>query len=292
MDWIPILKLGIAFVVLTLASWSDWKNRTAPDSCWIIIGTAGIVFMAIQMISDGVPPLFFLSLVAISVFFYDIFWDRKGLFEGGSGDLGLVLYTISFLSLAVLIGLYWNHFYLWKLLTVIIVIFLIIALYYIDIIKGGADAKALIALTILFPTYPVFASFPLIPIPGDLAMILFPFSLLVLFNAALFMMASPLVLFIYNMIKGDIKFPYMFFGYRIRVSEAKNKFVWSMERVENGQIVRSVLPNTVDEEDNLAHLEAQGVEYIWVTPKIPFLIPITASLVFSSTVGNIFFYFF
>jgi len=292
MDWIPFLKLGIALVVLSLASWSDWKTRIAPNSCWIIMGTAGIVFLVLQMIRDGVPPLFFLFLIVVSVFFYDIFWDRKGLFEGESGDLGLALYTSAVLSLVVLIVIYWNHFYLWKLVMIIVVILLIIALYYFDVIKGGADAKALIALTILFPAYPVFDSFPLISIPGDLAMVLFPFSLLVLFNAALFMMVFPLFFMIYNIIKGDIEIPFMFFGYRTRVSEAKDKFVWSMERVENGQIVRSILPNTVDEEKNLSLLETHGAEYIWVTPKIPFLIPITASLVFSSMVGNIFFYFF
>jgi prepilin signal peptidase PulO-like enzyme (type II secretory pathway) len=44
-----------------------------------------------------------------------------------------------------------------------------------------------------------------------------------------------------------------------------------------------------DEEENaiLDALQQAGVEKIWVTPKIPFLIPITISIVFSAVVGNV-----
>jgi prepilin signal peptidase PulO-like enzyme (type II secretory pathway) len=38
-------------------------------------------------------------------------------------------------------------------------------------------------------------------------------------------------------------------------------------------------------------LEKSGADMIWVTPKIPFLIPITVSVLFSSIVGNIIFLF-
>ena len=47
----------------------------------------------------------------------------------------------------------------------------------------------------------------------------------------------------------------------------------------------------IGSEEILDELEGAGVNRIWVTPKIPFLIPLTISLLFSVFVGNIFFYF-
>lgn len=292
MDWLALLRVCIAFGVLAVASWSDWKSRTASDSYWIIIGTAGLTFLCMQLLEDGVPPLFFLFPLSLGIIFYDLFWDRPGLLEKGSNDMAIVLYVVAFICLGTLLIIYWDSSYLWEMMVIIIVFLLIMVLYYLDVIKGGADAKALIALTVLFPSYPVFAGFPLISIPSDLAMLLFPFSILILFNAALLVMIFPISFMFYNLVRGDVKFPLMLFGYRMTIEEARRKFVWSMERVENGSIVSSLFPNgSEDEEKVMAHLEANGAEHVWVTPKIPFLIPITISLLFSALVGNLFFYF-
>jgi len=287
-----LLRVCIAFGVLTVASWSDWKSRMASDSYWIIIGTAGLTFLCMQLLEDGVPPLFFLFPLSLGIIFYDLFWDRPSLLEKGSNDMAIVLYVVAFICLGTLFIIYWDSSYLWELMVIIIVFLLIMVLYYLDVIKGGADAKALIALTVLFPSYPVFAGFPLISIHSDLAMLLFPFSILILFNAALLVMIFPISFMFYNLVRGDVKFPLMLFGYRMTIEEARRRFVWSMERVENGSIVSNLFPNgSEDEEKVMAHLEANGAEHVWVTPKIPFLIPITISLLVSALVGNLFFYF-
>jgi hypothetical protein len=36
-------------------------------------------------------------------------------------------------------------------------------------------------------------------------------------------------------------------------------------------------------------LRAAGISRVWVTPKIPFIIPLTVSLIFVAIVGNVFF---
>jgi preflagellin peptidase FlaK len=135
--------------------------------------------------------------------------------------------------------------------------------------------------------------FPLIQIPSELVQYFFPFVILVLFNAALFLMVFPISFAFYNAIKGDSKFPLMFFGYKMNVDDARSKFVWTMERVEEGERKTSLFPKGDYKHDEiLDELEAVGADKIWVTPKIPFLIPLTISLIFSAFVGNIFFYFF
>ena len=171
------------------------------------------------------------------------------------------------------------------------IMFLIfILLYQFDIIKGGADAKALIALAILFPLYPLIETLPLIHLPYDAAQFVLPFPLLILFNAAVLTIAVPVFLLFYNMVKKDIRFPAMLFGYKLPLAVAKTKFVWPMERVENGAVKFSVFPKGEDfTEADFDHLAALGLQEVWVTPKIPFLIPIAASLLFSVIIGNVLF---
>ncbi len=157
-----------------------------------------------------------------------------------------------------------------------------------DVIKGGADAKALIALAILFPTYPFIGSFPMIALPTDLWRYMFPFALLIMFNAAILVIVVPAVMFFYNLAKRDLKFPAMLFGYRMGVEEAKHRFVWPMEYFEDGVKRMTLFPRDSEHSDaQLDGLTAAGVGEIWVTPKIPFLIPIAASLILSTIVGNL-----
>jgi len=80
---------------------------------------------------------------------------------------------------------------------------------------GGADAKALMTLAVLFPTYPVFY------LPGDayplVATSLGVFSMTILTNAVLVGLAYPLYLGARNAIRGDLA-SIMFFGRRTDVA--------------------------------------------------------------------------
>jgi hypothetical protein len=168
----------------------------------------------------------------------------------------------------------------------------IMLLYQFDVIKGGADAKALIALSIMFPIYPVIGPLPLIPVPFETAQFVLPFPLVVLFNAAILTLAVPVALFAFNVSRRRFRFPAMFIGYVLPIAEAKNKYVWPMERFEDGERKLILFPGpSEDTGADFDRLAEAGIQEVWVTPKIPFLIPITASLVFSVVVGNLLFLF-
>ena len=292
MDVIPIVKVAVSCLVLLLASRSDWKTRMASDSFWIVLGGFGILFLALKMTSDGVSLLYLLFLVPLAVIFFDTFWDRKGMFEDGMNPVPIGVYLAAFVILGALIGMFWQSAYLWELMTILVMFAIIILLYQFNMIKGGADAKALMALSIVFPVYPVIDSLPLIVIPVDVAQYAFPFSLLILFNAALLTIVVPIGMFFYNLARGSRKLPVMFFGYRMTVSEARKKFVWPLEYVVEGGRKLTLFPKTMDSyEEVYDALEKSGADTIWVTPKMPFLIPITISILFSSVVGNIIFLF-
>ncbi len=287
MEWLDLLRLLVAVVVLVVASYSDWKTRMASDLYWILLGFVGLALIAYQIVSTGADPLFLLFLVPLAVVFFDIFWERKGILEGGINPLPLLLYLAAAACLIYLAFAFWEELLFWQLLDILIMFGLLILLYQIDIIKGGADAKSLIALSLMFPIYPMVGGFPLISVPNELSMLIFPFSLLVLLNAAILSLVVPLGLFFYNLAHRDLVFPAMVLGYRTSIDDAKKKFVWPMQRVDNDHLKFVYFPKEDEENEKILQaLAAFGAKFIWVTPKIPFLLFITAGLVVSAVLGN------
>jgi hypothetical protein len=114
MDWMSVLKVVIAFTVLAVAARADWKTREASDRFWIIIGVAGMAFLAVQVVLDSADLAYLLMLLPIAIFFMDIFWDRKGMFEDGISPLPLAMYALSFGILAVMTYLYHEELYFWR----------------------------------------------------------------------------------------------------------------------------------------------------------------------------------
>jgi preflagellin peptidase FlaK len=292
MDWMPIARLAIAIAVLLYGSYTDWKTRTASDTCWLAMGIAGLAFLAFEMIDSGEDLTYLLMLVPIGWLFFDLLIDRKGLFESGVNYLPLSLYIVSFAVLGYMFYAFREEAYFWALISIPLMFLVYFILYIVDVVKGGADAKALIALSLLLPIYPIIGAMPLLDLPNDVAQYVMPFSLLALFYGALLTLAVPLYYLVVNLARGDRRFPSMLFGVRMDIAEAKGKFVWPMEYVDGGEIKISSLPKGPESiEDHFASLEAKGLTKIWVTPKIPMLIPITAGVIIAAVVGNVLFLF-
>lgn len=139
---------------------------------------------------------------------------------------------------------------------------------------GGADVKALWAITLLSPLPP--QSLPFFP------PLIFVFPLVVLLNSLLLIVFLPPIYLVYNAVRGDREFPYCLFGYRMKANLAKDAFVWSMEKDGKKRI------RPFKECD----MEALGEKKIWVTPQLPFLVFICAGFVLSFLFGDILFFIF
>lgn len=170
-----------------------------------------------------------------------------------------------------------NYFYL---AAIPIVIGLVYILYALRLIFGGADAKALMAIAVLAPLWPSFTPFTSI----------MPFSISVLTNSLLVFLGMPIGLLIYNAVNGDFKFPHMLLGIRMPLGEAQRRFVWPMQYVENGKIRTRYFPAESDPSADLRMLRAYGLRKAWVTPKLPFMIPLCAGFVLSFVVGDVLFW--
>ena len=287
MEWLDISRVVVAVVILIFASYTDWRTRMASDLNWIILGCSGMVLLGIEMLTLDVQWQYYLFLLPIAVLFLDLFWERRGVLENGPNLPVLALYSLLVVSLVYLYMTLGNDRLFWQYMTVPIMFVLLILMYQFDVIKGGADAKALIALSLVFPSYPIFWQFPVFAIPDPLITIAFPFSLVILFNAALLSLIVPLGLMFLNLSRRDVKLPAMFFGYKVAIQDVKRKFVWPMQRVEEGLVRFRYFPKEYEDFDQvLEQLANAGEKSIWVTPKMPFLLFITASVLLSAVVGN------
>ena len=283
---VSAFRLVVAVAILALASVLDVRTRKVGNRYWIAMAAIGLVLIPVQLSIDGGRWEYLVVFVPILAILSDVYWDAKpGTRLETYGPA--VKYVITVLSL-FLIAYYWGSIpYFQHLFAIPIMMLAIVGMYMLDIIRGGADAKALISMSILFPFYPIVGPIPAIQ-GSELSSIVFPFSFTVLVNAAIIVaIIMPLGFLISNLAAGDLRFPNALFGRKMDVDSAKVRHVWLMERIVNGTHVFYTRPKR--EEDlvkELDLLKRAGFNRVWVTPKIPFMLPMLASLAVSAIVGN------
>ncbi len=167
---------------------------------------------------------------------------------------------------------------------------------------GGADAKALIALAFIFPVFPdIEVSGYTFPIIGTPPLNIFAFSTLV--NAVLLAVIVPLGILLYNLctlsVREILEKPwYLIVGYKCRITDLKNRHIKLIEDYvyENGVVTAEFRRTGVVIDDPvLKRLEGFRLEgligtRVWVTPGLPFMIPITAGFVAAVVFGDLIFY--
>jgi len=186
--------------------------------------------------------------------------------------VGVVLLIIQYIE-----GGYPN---IWYLIFIPAMIGLMYLFFQMRLLFGGADAKALMALAILVPIQPLIGAFPL-------WISFLPGSWIIFANATILFLLIPLSLLIYNLGKRTLKFPHSLLGYVISVKKAKQKFVWPLEKIKDGKRKLMYMPKNFDINEELAEFEKLGITEIWVTPKIPFMIPLLAGFLTSFILGDI-----
>lgn len=271
-----IIAFAITIIVLISASISDWKKREVSDIHWAIMGVAGVsLFFTYSVLEYGFKWEYFCLAVASLMALLDILWDR---------DRFLLLF---YLILAFLFAI--PLYYLsgdplqaaWASIPVCYLLF--VGMYIFGIIKGGADVKCLIGLSMMFAVYPTISMFPIIEMPESLISDIFVFSISALLWGAI-MSCFMVAYYVFVNLKEGNKDRRMFTGYMMRVSKAKCSHVWPIEDVVDGEIVSICVPQ--EEQEVFQRLKEAGCEKVWVTPMIPFIIPITIATVFLIIVGN------
>jgi preflagellin peptidase FlaK len=140
------------------------------------------------------------------------------------------------------------------------------------------------AIAILVPIEPTINQIPLLK--GGIM----PFSWSIFSNSLIIFLIIPISLLIFNIFKKNIQFPYVFLGYKMNIKKAKEKFVWPLEKIVDGKRKFIYMPKNFDAKEELNEFEKNNINEIWVTPKIPFMVPLLIGFIFAFIFGDILFY--
>ena len=209
-------------------------------------------------------------------------------------------FSALFYSLLIARGEYAIAFYLGAMAIIFSLFFYLFAYFNLF---GGADAWALIFISVCIPTFPFT---PLLDLPPHA---FFPFSVLI--NAVLINLLTPVAIYLYNFKKGNTApFPYLFIAYPVIGSKILESHGFVMEEFQEddgvlkrrfigiGEAIRRMATGkgriyTVDLRRNpdkfrneCALFEKAG--RVWITYGIPFIVPICAGMIIALFFGDIF----
>jgi len=71
------------------------------------------------------------------------------------------------------------------------------------------------------------------------------------------------------------------------IEKAKETFVWPMEKLVNGKRKIVKLPKSFDVDEEIQRFEDEGYTDIWVTPKVPFMIPLLIGFILTFLLGDL-----
>jgi preflagellin peptidase FlaK len=249
-EWLEGVKIGLSLILLSYASWHDYRIREVPNEVWVLLAPLGLILSLAQ-----------------------IFIASQG---------SLITLALSFLTLTgIALALFFLGFF------------------------GGADAKALICLSLILP----FSPASLRPYLGTISL-LFPLS--IFDNAILTSALNTLGILTYNLtwsvkkgeklfegLEGESfwkKFLVLITGYKVEPTKFGEKsHLIPLERFteeENGIVTRHlrVLINVNEEKTDIENLDRFSEKLkgkIWATPSLPFMIFITLGLVLTLFLGDI-----
>jgi len=287
---LSLVRLIIGILFLSVASLKDLISRRVPDELWIIMGVIAMGILGAELLLvKEVSWKYFLIFIPIGVVFSEAFIQRPPVYSDGKvNPFVLAWLTLPLIVFIYLIGSLGGDLLFWSLAMILAVMLFSFLLYFFYILHGGADAKAVITLAILFPFYPFIPGVTYRAISPQMATVMevfFPFTLVILLNASIIMLVLPVAHLILNIYRRDLDIPKMFFGYKKRISEIEDSFVWPMQYYEDGRLKTELLPKS-ETEERISSLKDHEMEMVWVTPKIPFIVPIFFSLIISFLIGN------
>ena len=271
---LDLLRFLLAIPFFTYASYQDWKERLVSPQIWLLLG-----ILAVGMEIHQFPSLeALIPIASASIIFFEWFFEWEG--REKIFQIFLWLVGLSLIPLAM-------YLHAPPVLIVTALLMPIFrAFYRAGILKGRADARAIMSVALLQPNYPSFLGFPIfVPEFVDVVEITFPFAFLVLLYAALIAILLIPALFILNALRRDFGFPEMLLGYRVPLDSVNKGKFWLMERIVDGEHVLVIRPGE-HTEDDLRKLREIGRERVWVQPKIPFIVFITAGLFLAYILGS------
>ena len=289
-----------------IAARSDFQTLSVRDIHWKIWAIPATIILVFEIASNNSGPANLMTISAMiavfSICFYRIpdlrrFRDWK--IEQITlsmiyliGIAGILIGSIEFSDtnfVNLVLGEESNETILWwSSLGAILTMVLFLSAWKARIIPGGADVKALILVTLFFP------SWAFIPeqmyFSGENTFRIPPSMALFLWAGTYFMLAAPII-FLRNVARGDVStapdFKMAWHATKKPVSGIIAGPSWILTEVagteDEPRVVNRILPSNPSSPvifaENLERLESMGVEEAWVATKHPFLVYLFFALI-------------
>ena len=295
-------RVGVLLLGMGWAAWMDHRSRRVANEHWIVWAKPAIFIWALDLMVQGADWTIYLTAAAvvayasISVFgrptikdaLNGSWMDRTFLLWYGAGAAGVVAGALRYqattpvevlLNNGDALGMLW-----WRTAGLFLVIFFIDVAWRLRLLHGGADAKALMWVSLVFPTW---ASVPLpFGVVGEETVVALPVSISLLIWGGLAFLFIPFIMLALNMSRGDLRrfgdLRMAWHASMMAVDEVAKRHVWlltdTMEmpsgehRVVHAARAPRTTPSNEELSERLAALKIHGVERVWVSHKMPLLV--------------------
>ncbi|MBR69120.1 MAG: hypothetical protein CMA86_06390 [Euryarchaeota archaeon] len=296
------VRVGVLLLGMAWAAWMDHKNRRVPNEHWIVWAKPAVFIWALDLMVQGADWTIYLTAAGVVAYASISVFGRPTLKDARAGSwmdrwfliwyaaaaVGTVAGALRYQDVTPMdvilnqgdsLGILW-----WKTAAVFLVIFFIDLAWRMRLLHGGADAKALMWVTLVFPTW---ATVPL-PFAADASqsVVALPVSIALLIWGGLAFLLIPVVMLALNLKDGHLRglsdLKLAWHASKIPLDDVAKRHVWlltdtmSMPNGEERIVHRSRAPRqTPTDEVMQAHVErlrALGVDEVWVSFKMPLLV--------------------
>jgi len=316
------IRLIIGSAFLLHAALLDIRTRRVQNIVWLRLGAIAIFLLFAHILLEGQWYHHFVFLPIIPLFVYAFLevsekadirnWEY-------TKEQWMAMQAIGVIGFLLLAYFGRTGFFTLTLLAMCVFILIIYGMYYIRLLHGGADAKGMMVLTLLVPFHPEIAMFPLWEADVRAVELIFTFPVAILTMSVIAFAFLPVGMIIYNLARGDFG-KAMFFGYKMPIKEIPGKHVWLMdqplykpdptiklmtmvgeaagigtwlrEQSYTGKRKLIIFPKRKTPDQmavDLKILEKEGVDRVWITPKIPFMVGMLGGYVIAFLGGNLLF---
>lgn len=286
--WVLDLRIAALLAVLGAASCFDWVRREVSDNIWVIGGVVGLALLLSSAPGNDLPLLALYVLVGAFVIQHFLPWDEH------VGDRPWVVLGLEGgLYAGVVLAVVWAYFDLTPgpsvdVYAAVISVLFSRALFESGLLYGGADAKSLMAAGLLLPVGPLPLLVSLPPTLSNMWLQNIPFPFTMLVDGAVASLVGPVVILALNLSRGEHRLPRAFYLYQVDTKDLPKKFVWLKEPEPEPRPKEETTQEDIElREAQAKELLAKGVDRVWVTPQLPFLIPLAIGAVLGLLGGNI-----
>tara|TARA_B100001559_G_scaffold75864_1_gene62747 strand:+ start:2213 stop:3148 length:936 start_codon:yes stop_codon:yes gene_type:complete len=297
------------------AAWMDHKDRRVGNEHWMVWVKPAIFLWALDLIAQEADWTIFLTASAVVAYASTSIIGRPTLSDVFSGNkMDLIVSSWYVLSLAGIIGgslkygdvspldvLVGNETgsaaLWWGTLSGLLTILIIDLAWRFRLIHGGADAKALMLVAILIPSWDTM---PLISDKTSESLVALPPSLALLMWGGLTFILIPFILLIKNIINSNISsftdLKLSWHASKMKLSKVRDSHVWLLtsiiqlpdgsSKVYHKSRAPRRTPSDEELDNSIKELENFDVEEVWISYKLPLLVFLFPAIIPLALVGD------